>query len=114
MTPDLRSMAWQTVERVFADLHIAVGSPFPVLLGIEVRKEEMVPPLRATLHKADLETTEAVKKKWPFGRRWFVGAKSQPRPIVRADIERWLDTLEPVLADYDAVLVTWVPQVPAA
>jgi hypothetical protein len=114
VTSEFRLFAWQAAESAFAELHIAVGTPFPVLLGIEVRKEEMIPPLRDALAKLEIQIADVIKKKWPFGRRWLVGARSQPRPILRAEIDTWLDTVEPILLDYDAELITWVPLVPAA
>ena len=107
MTPEIRSFAWQTVERVFADLHIAVGTPFPVLVGFEVKQEDVIPYLRTELGREDLEITRIVKKAWPFGRRWLVAARSKPQRIARADVERWLDGVEALLANYDAVVVTW-------
>jgi len=114
MTPGTRLDAWQLAERLFAELHISAGTHFPVALGIEVGKEEMIQPLREALARADLKTAEIIQKKWPFGRRWLVEAKSQPRPIIREEIELWLDSIEPTLRDLDAELITWVPLVPAA
>ena len=114
MTPGTRVDAWHTAERLFAELHISIGTHFPVALGIEVEKEEMIQPLRDALARVELQTAEVIKKKWPFGHRWLLEAKSQPRAIIREDIEAWLDSIEPTLRDYDAELITWVPLVPAA
>jgi len=114
MTPEFRLLAWQAAERVFADLRIATGAPFPVALGIEVRQEDLIPPLRDALAKADIRVTDVIKKKWPFGGRWLVEATAQPRPITRVEIEEWLDTIETILLAYDAELISWIPLVPAA
>src|SRR5215475_13656143 len=114
MTPEFRLLAWQAAERVFTDLRIATGAPFPVALGIEVRREDLIPPLRDALAKADIRVTDVIKKKWPFGGRWLVEATAQPRPITRAGIEGWLDTIERILVAYDAELITWIPLLPAA
>jgi len=114
VTPEFRLLAWQAAERVFADLHIATGAPFPVALGIEVRKEDSIPPLRDALAKADIRVADVIKKGWPFGRRWLVEATAQPRPITREEIEGWLDAIERILAAHDAELITWMPLVPAA
>src|SRR5260370_39600389 len=64
--------------------------------------------------QAGLEVASAEMGWWPLGRRWSLVAKSKPLPIARAEIDRWLDTLEASLSKYDASVATWVPLVPGA
>ena len=109
-----REMAWQSVDRVFADLRLAPGTPFPVAIMVRVRKEEALPAVRAELERAGLEVASVDKRGWPFGRRWEMAAKSSPQPIARTELERWLDVLESTVSRYDATVAGWVPLVSAA
>jgi hypothetical protein len=113
MNSDLRSLAWQTVENVFADLHIAIGTPFPIAVMVEVKKEGAISNVRSELAAAGLEIAGIDGKGWLF-RRWQIAAKSKPQPIARAAVEHWLDSLESRLRGYDAKVLTWVPLVPNA
>jgi hypothetical protein len=112
MDADLRSLAWNAVERVFAELHLVVGTSFPVAIMVKVRAEEAVANVRSELARAGLEVANVEKRWWPFGRRWSIAAKSKPVPIARIDIDRWLNSLEANLARHDAVVTNWVPLIP--
>jgi hypothetical protein len=114
MDADLRSLAWKSVERVLADLHISVGASFPVAVMVKVRTEGAVADVRTELGRAGLEVAGAERAWWPFGRRWSIAAKSKPVPIDRAEMDRWLDALESSLARHDAVVAGWVPLLPGA
>ena len=114
MNADLRSLAWKSVEQVLAELHLPVGTPFPVAVMVKVRAEDTVAHVRTELGRAGLEVANVEKGWWPFGRRWSVAAKSKPLPIARPDMDRWLDALEASLGKHDAVVASWVPLIPGA
>ncbi len=113
MDSDLRSLAWKSVEHAFSSLHIAVGTPFPVAVMVEVKREDKLPAVQSELAAAALDIASIDKKGWPF-RRWEIAAKSKPQPIDRMEIERWLDALENRLRGHDARVLSWVPLVPDA
>jgi hypothetical protein len=114
MGPDLRQLAWNAVERVFTDRRLEVGSQFPIAIMVAVREEHAIANVRGELTRAGLEVASVDKKRWPFGRRWEIAAKSRPLPIARAEVDSWLDNLEAKLAMYDADVLTWVPLLPGA
>ncbi len=114
MDASFREMTWQSVDRIFADLHLTPGTPFPVAIMFRVRGEESLSAVRAELERAGLEVASVEKRRWPFGRRWEVFAKSSPQPIARTELEHWLDGLEATVSKYDAVVAGWVPVLPAA
>ena len=113
MDSEIRSLAWKSVEHVFSDLHIAVGTPFPVAIMVEVKNEDAIPDVRSELAAAALEIASIDKKGW-LSRRWQIAAKSKPQPIDRVEVERWLDGLESRLRNHDAKVLTWAPLVPDA
>jgi len=114
MGPDLRQLAWNAVERVFTDRRLQFGFLFPVAGMVAVTEEDAIANVRGELTRAGLEVSNVGRKRWPFGRRWEIAAKSRPLPIARAEVDSWLDNLEANLARYDADVLTWVPLLPGA
>ena len=113
MDSELRSLAWKSVEHALSALHIAVGTPFPVAVMVEVKNEDAIPDVRSELAAAALEIASIDKKGW-LSRRWQIAAKSKPQPIERLQVERWLDGLENRLQNHGAKVLTWAPLVPDA
>jgi hypothetical protein len=114
MKAEMRAYQWSAVEGVFSELHVTIGTPFPVRLGFFAKNELAVERLRGALGALDVTVSRVEKRRWPFGRRWLVVADSKPLAIERPAVEPWLDSLEAIAKDQDAALVTWAPLVPYA
>jgi hypothetical protein len=114
MNPEMRALQWSAVERVFNELRLGMGTPLPVRVGIFARNELGVELVRGALGGIEVTVSRVEKRRSPFGRRWLVVAESKPVPIDRSAIERWLDRVEAILKEQDAVLVSWAPLVPGA
>ena len=113
MDAETRSYIWQTVERVFADQKLPLGTAFPIAMMVAVRREDLVPEVRSELARAGLEVASVDKRWWPFGRRWHLAAKSHhAKRIDHATLDPWLENLESVLTKHDATVLTWVPTIP--
>jgi hypothetical protein len=114
MNAEMRAAQWSAVERVFADLGLPLGSPFPVRVGLYARNEYTVQHVRGALAVIGVNVTSVEKRRWPFGRRRLVVAESKPLAIERSAIETWLDRVEAAVTKHDAAVISWAPLVPGA
>ncbi len=115
MDRQTRDLQWSAVERAFAANRMPIGTPCPIAVMVEVKTEEGTALVRALLERAGFELATVEKKWWPFGRRWRVAAKlPAPKPVTRADIDAWLDSLDNQLGLYDAAVASWIPIKPGA
>ncbi len=80
-------------------------------IGLFARNEAGIERVREALEGIGVTVKRAVKRRWPFGRRWFVVARAEPLPIKHWAVDPWLDRVEALLAEQDAELVSWVPLV---
>ena len=84
----------------------------PVAFVVDARIQEAAQHLATQLADGKFDIS---RKRWPFGRRWRLMAKSQPIPLARPSVDEWFEGVLQLLHRYDAEFVHWVPlQGPAA
>ena len=115
MDREYRDQNWRAVERAFSLNGMAPGTPCPIVVMVKVRTEDGAAAVSSALQRDGFQVASIEKRWWPFGRRWEVTANMPtPQPIVRAEIDHWLDRLETRVKPHDATVYTWVPIRPGA
>ena len=105
----LNDYLWRAYEKV-----IPPNTSAPLAFIVRSKTEETAMQVAAALKRQECQVVEISKRRWPFGRRWQVVARSAPVPLDRTTIQGWSQQLTQSVQDTDAVFTHWVPLLPGA